>query len=74
MAVRKFGWGGPEVGNPGDPPVLIQVEEAHSGVAVTGIRELHPVRRVAAFPDDPLDVEMVGVCPVLYVGVAAHRA
>ena len=57
-AVREFGRGGPEVSDPGDLPLLIQVEEAHSRVAVTGIREFQPARRVVAFPDDPLDAQM----------------
>jgi hypothetical protein len=39
-------------------PSSSRSKKAHSRVAVTGIRELDPARRVGAFPDDSLDVEM----------------
>jgi len=56
--VRKFGWRGPVVRYPGDPSVLIEVEEANPWIVVTSIRELDPAGRVAALPDDPLDGQM----------------
>ncbi len=57
-AGRKLTRLGPEVGYPGNPAVLIEIEEAQPGVVVTGIGELNPARRVAALSDDPLHLEM----------------
>ena len=55
--------------------MLIEVEEAHSRVAVTAIVEFQPARRVAAFRHDPLDAEMPGAGETLnvepHIGVTA---
>jgi AAA+ ATPase superfamily predicted ATPase len=58
---------GPEVGDPGDPAVAGQLEEAQARLCSFRAGELDPAGRVLAFADDPLHGEVPVVGEALHV-------